>query len=138
MYSTLAVSFVLSILKLLCFEYAWYVANATELTKFTVVYSAERSAILKNPVDATACLNSTATFHCSTNGSNLAWRLNGTAANGFKELAPNQTYLRPGVEGILFVPGIHKFQNTNITCLGGSSDEYTISDSAQLYVQGYC
>ena len=101
-------------------------------------YTTVQPTIFKPPVDVTVCLNSIAEFTCSTDGESIAWRVNGTGADAFSELqSPLPNFLYPGVEEILLVPGIHKFENTGITCTGGTLGVgSSTSDPVQLFVQG--
>ena len=105
-----------------------------------MTFSSAQPSILTPPVDATVCLNSIAEFTCSTDGESIEWRLNGTGADAFAELqSPVQKFLHPGIEEILLVPGIHKFENTGITCTGGTFGVgSSTSDPVQLFVQGTC
>ena len=100
-------------------------------------YTTAQLTILTPPVDATVCLNSIAEFHCSTDGESIVWRLNGTKADAFIELVIDKNFLHPGIEEILLVPGIHKFENADITCIGGTFGVgSSTSDPVQLFVQG--
>ena len=100
--------------------------------------SAAQPTILTHPVDATVCLNSIAEFNCSTDGEYVVWMLNGTKkARGFTELEQEKFLHHSGVGKTLFVPGVRKFENTNITCTGGIPDGgTTTSNPVQLFVQG--
>ena len=85
------------------------------------------------PVNTTVCINSTATFTCTTNGDALSWIVNGSRADIFPELAAGIVFVAG--KGELSFPGLEEFLDVAFICRGVDSVNFVSADSDPVYVR---
>ena len=90
--------------------------------------------ILVPPVNATVCINSTATFTCTTDGGDaLSWIVNGSSPSVFPELTADVNIVSGMAE--LSVPGLERFLDVAFVCRAIDSVNLVSTDSDPVYVR---